>query len=360
MSGPAWVDFHSVQGILLLRLMSRCNERCVFCMVEDEIEGSADVDFRAAVEAIAAQPEGTIIEFFGGEPTIYPHFLELVTEARARGFYCSIASNARIFHSRDFTRKMAATGREHLYVRTSLYGDEAGMHDALTRARMSFDQTAKGVQNLLDESILTQVNIVIMKENYRNLAGMVDLVHSWNVPRIKFGNLMGISTCMAQAVSLAAVKPHLEAAIAQAEALGLRVTVEKTPLCCAGGRIDLLSTEREAFGGARSFDDDGACGTCLVRRWCDGLDPDYARAFGYGDLVPLSQVPANGLIDGARPLPEPELLRTYCVTIPDEEAVTADLGDRLAQVLTKIRARHGRFAIFPRRFVHGSAQAQRV
>lgn len=349
-----WVDFHSVEGILLLRLMSRCNERCVFCMVEEEIAKSDDVPYASAVAAIDRQPPGTIIEFFGGEPTIYPRFLELLIEARRRGHDCSIASNCRIFHSKKFTRAVAETGARHLYVRTSLYGPSAGLHDRLTATPRSFAQTRQGVLNLVAEDILTQVNIVIMAENVDLLTEMVDAVLEWGSPRIKFGNLISLSTCMPQAVRLATVRPRLEAAIAYAEARGLTVTVEKTPICCAGGRIDLLSTEREAFGGARVFDDDGACGRCLVRRWCDGLDPDYARLFGYDDLTPLTAVPAAGLADAGADLPEPELLKTYCVVVPDDE-VPREMADKLMGMLPVVRAKHGRFAIFPRQYVRENA-----
>lgn len=359
MSGSKWVDFHRVEGILLLRLMSRCNERCVFCMVEDEIEQSDDVSFEAAIKAIHEQPPGTIIEFFGGEPTIYPKFLELVQVARSLGFDCAIATNARVFHSKSFTAKFAATGTEHLYVRTSLYGDTVELHDALTRTPNSYAQTVKGIGNLLRENILTQVNIVIMKENYKQLSNMVKLVRDWGVPKIKFGNLISLATCMPHAVRLTEVKPYLEAAIDESESYGLSVTVEKTPLCCAGGRIDLLSTEREAFGGRRTFDEDGACANCLVGRWCDGLDPDYAHAFGFDDLQTITQVPRKGLYDARRDLPDPELLKSYCVVIENED-VSPDVADKLAAVLPKVQAQHGRFAIFPESLTTGDAHLQRA
>lgn len=356
---PTRRAFHSVEGILLLRLMSRCNERCVFCMVEDEIAESDDIPFEDALEAIRLQPPGTVIEFFGGEPTIYPRFLHLLTEARRLGFDCAIATNARIFHSKVFTAKVAALGRDRLYVRTSLHGADAATHDALTRTRNSFVQTAAGVVNLVAEGIPSQVNIVITRDNHRQLLDMVDLVHGWGVPRIKFGNLIALSTCRDQGVRLSAVRPLLEAAIERAEMLGLAVTVEKTPICCAGGRIDLLSTERDAFGGRRLLDTGGTCANCLVARWCDGVDPDYAALYGFDDLTTIDKVPRSGLIDAATdPLPEPQLLRTYCVLVDGRAPL--DLAERLTAILPKVRAQHGRFAVFPEDRTISGAQAQRV
>ena len=133
-----WVGFHEVPGILLVRLMSRCNERCVFCMVADEIEQSADLDYLAAADRITSQPAGTQIEFFGGEPTIYPRFLDLLTVARQHGYYCSVATNMRIFHSEAFTRRVASLDASQIYMRTSIYGDSVELHDRYTATRGSY------------------------------------------------------------------------------------------------------------------------------------------------------------------------------------------------------------------------------
>src|SRR5687767_10248492 len=119
--GKKWTNFYEIPGILLIRLMSRCNEKCVFCMVETEISETDDVEYSEAEAMIVKQPPGTIIEFFGGEPTIYPHFMRLLQLARGRGYHCSIATNARIFHSSKFTRRVSELGVDNIYIRTSLY-----------------------------------------------------------------------------------------------------------------------------------------------------------------------------------------------------------------------------------------------
>ncbi len=350
-----WVHFHEVPGILLLRLMSRCNERCLFCMVEDEIHGSDDVPFVEAIARIDSQPKETIIEFFGGEPTIYPRFLDLLQHARKRGYACSIASNCRIFHSHRFTRHVAELGAEQIYVRTSLHGPTPELHDYYTAAKGSFNQTIQGIRNIVGEGILCQVNVVIMRENVARLDEMVRVVHATGAPRIKFGNLISLATCSAHGVPLSIVRPNLIAAIDLAETLGLSVTVEKTPVCVMGGRLDLTSTERDVFGGNRIFDDDGACGACIVRKWCDGLDPDYPALFGFDGIERLDAVPTDG-VRSTQTLEAPELLKTYCIgianAIPNEEECEA-----IGRVLPEIERQHARLAIFPRYFLRGKNQA---
>lgn len=340
----------SMPGLLILRLMSRCNNRCVFCMVDEEIHASDDVAFETAAAAIERQPAGTKIEFFGGEPTIYPHFLELLTLARRKGHPCSLATHGRTFCSPRFTARVAELGVDQIYVRTSLYGDTAELHDSYTQVKRSFEQTVRGITNVVAAGFRSQVNIVIMARNFTRLEAMTRAVHAWGVPRVKFSNLVDLDHCPGEAVSLADVAPHLTAAIELAEQLGLAVTVEKTPICAAGGRIDLMSTERIIGQWSRSFADDGPCGGCLVRRWCEGVDPAYQAHFGAAGLRPLETVPGKAVPDGADRERSPEFLRLHCVRVPDGPLDEATLR-RLADLAAQVEVRLGMLAVFPDRFL---------
>jgi molybdenum cofactor biosynthesis enzyme MoaA len=347
---PLGTAFLEVPGLLMLRLMSRCNEKCVFCMVEEEIQKSDDVNYNEAVNRIMAQPEGTRIEFFGGEPTIYPRFMDLLRLARQRGHSCSIATNCRVFHSEKFTRAVAELDPAQIYVRTSLYGDTAELHDYYTATPGSYAQTIKGLKNLVAMGFRCQANVVIMEKNVDHLAEITRLVHSLGLPRIKYGNLVEIRSCRAHSVRLSQVRPRLQEAVAIAEQLKLTVTVEKTPVCVAGGRVDLISAERDLGNWERAFDDEGQCGGCLVRRWCEGLDPDYVALYGYEGINRLTHVPQLVLKGSAQDSGEPEYLKTHCVQIEDEEP-DAQTVEALYGLLQEVESRHGRLAVFPRRYI---------
>jgi molybdenum cofactor biosynthesis enzyme MoaA len=340
----------ALPGLLVLRLMSRCNNRCVFCMVEEEIDTSEDVPYEQAAAAIERQPTGTKIEFFGGEPTIHPRFLDLLALARDRGHPCSIATHGRTFVSRRFTDRVARLGVDEIYVRTSLYGDDAALHDSYTQVDRSFEQTVGGICNVVAAGFRCQVNVVIMARNHTRLVEMTRAVKSWGVPRIKFSNLVDLDHCPAEAVSLAEVKPHLIEAIELAEHLGLTVTVEKTPICATGGRIDLMSTERLIGQWDRSFLDDGPCGGCLVRRWCEGVDPAYPARFGAAGLGRVETIPGHAVPDGLDHGRTPEFLRLHCVRVPDGPLDDAAM-EHVAGLAAEVERRLGMLAVFPARFL---------
>ncbi len=346
---PVEATFIELPGLLILRLMSRCNNRCIFCMVDEEIHTSTDVPFEVAAAAIERQPVPTKIEFFGGEPTIYPRFLELLALARGRGQRCSVATHGRTFASDQFTARVAALGTDDIYIRTSLYGHEAELHDSYTLVPRSFEQTIRGARNIASAGFPCQVNIVIMARNVDRLLEMTRLVHACGVPRIKFSNLIDVGFCEREAVPLNVVSPRLTEAIDLAEFLGMRVTVEKTPVCVAGGRLDLISTERLVGAWNRAHDDAGACGQCLVRRWCDGLDPGYVTRFGHAGIRSIDALPPEAVRHALGDHIEPEFLKVHCVRLPDE--ATERSATEILALAEQVETHFGMLAVIPERFV---------
>jgi pyruvate-formate lyase-activating enzyme len=343
-------SFVQLPGLAILRLMSRCNQKCAFCMVAEEIASADEVPYDEAARYILAQPAGTRIEFFGGEPTLHPRFFELLALAHDRGHWCSVATNGRIFSSEKVVRRLAALDMERIYIRSSLYGDSAALHDYYTGCPGSFDQTIRGIGNLVAAGALCQINILILSRNAHRLARTTELVFRHGVPRIKFGNLIGVASCREHAVPLSVVRPHLRQAVVLAERLGLTVTIEKTPVCVASGRIDLMSTERLIGRWPRTYDDEGQCARCLVRRWCEGLDPGYVEAFGYDGLQRMADVPRLAIKGTALASPRPEFLKHICVEVRDGELDRGTLA-ALYRLDLEVRGQLGQLVAFPRRFV---------
>lgn len=342
--------FVEVPKILMIRLMSKCNNRCIFCMAHEEIRSAEAIDFQEAVGRILAQPAGKKIDFFGGEPTIYARFLDLLRLARENGYECSIATNGRVFASQKFTARVAELDPRMIYIRTSLYGDTPELHDYYTGCRNSYRQTVTGIRNIVQAGFRSQVNIVIMAENVGRLPAMTELVAGWGVPRIKFGNLIEVGPCQEHAVRFSQVQPHLITAITLAERLGLTVTVEKTPICVADGRIDLMSTERQFGQWERCHDDHGECRGCLVRRWCEGLDPEYVALFGYQGIKRLADISRQVLKGSIQDSREPEFLKIHCVGMN-----SADFDDwairAIEDLRVKVEDKLGWLAVFPGRYL---------
>jgi MoaA/NifB/PqqE/SkfB family radical SAM enzyme len=274
-------------NLLILLLFNRCNNRCRFCMVNDHIGTGAELPLQEGQRLITEEPATTRVEFFGGEPTLYPHFISLLSLARQLGHSCSIATNGRAFASVQYTRRIASLGASQIYVRTSLYGPTARIHDYFTRSSRSFDQTIHAIENLAKHSFPTQVNIVLMRMNFQFMEDMVNLVAESGTSRIKFSMLTDSKRNLDHVVSISELRPSLRAAIELAIRKGLSVTIEKAPMCIAPEFVSHFACERKIVPTDRVFDHSGACARCIAAPWCPGLDPGYMEVFGGAELIPL-------------------------------------------------------------------------
>ncbi|MFH1531180.1 MAG: radical SAM protein [Pseudomonadota bacterium] len=129
---------------------SFCNNNCLFCM-EDDRRGRASrvgsitpAVVRRILEANVFREE---VVFVSGEPTLNPHFLEYVRQAKVLGYRSvGVISNGRRFAYEPFTKGAVLRGLNHVII--SLHGGNARIHDALVRAPGAFDQARDGILHL--------------------------------------------------------------------------------------------------------------------------------------------------------------------------------------------------------------------
>jgi radical SAM protein with 4Fe4S-binding SPASM domain len=113
----------------------------------------------------------------GGEPLVYPHFRELVTEARRRRLTVHLQTNGTLLH--QVAEFLVQAGV--MAVSISLDGPPA-VHDAIRGVKGTFNRVAKGVEALLAArknlgrpNPIVSFNCTISKSNLDYLADMAPL-----------------------------------------------------------------------------------------------------------------------------------------------------------------------------------------
>jgi His-Xaa-Ser system radical SAM maturase HxsC len=126
-----------------------------------------------------------ILGLTGGEPTIRDIFFKILEYAKKKDpeMNVFVVSNGRMFYYREFAEKTASVGLKNLKVGIALYGHTKGLHDAITRIPGSFEQTIKGIQNLIGLNVPVELRIIVSKINYKCLKEMADYIA---------GNLKGV------------------------------------------------------------------------------------------------------------------------------------------------------------------------
>lgn len=278
----------------VIRLMSRCDCACRFCLVWDEIKASKDLPLADVKQAIDQLDASEPIDFFGGEPTLYPHFLELASYARGRGHTITLASHCMRAADGDYARAMVDTGFSE--IRTSLYGPNAEIHEYITRHPASFSKTLAGIENLRSLGQAVTTTFVITSLSVPHLAEMTRVVASRGCKSIKFGLLIQTDKNRNLTPKLPDVKAALAEATIACEQLGIQYAFAKMPFCLAPDHVNRFVCEGE-YEGAPGVARIPGCERCSLASWCYGVEDEYLVEGSVEALAPFSSIPDNCVSD---------------------------------------------------------------
>lgn len=102
-----------------------------------------------------------------------------------------LLTNGRAFADKEYARRLAACGTDHILLGIPLHSDYAGDHDAITQVKGSFDETLLGLYNLARYGFGIELRVVITRMNYRRLPNLPNFVYR-NLPFVEFVSLMGL------------------------------------------------------------------------------------------------------------------------------------------------------------------------
>lgn len=270
-----------------LRLLSACNNACVFCAQRGGGLLSRSLD-EALASLRALRAEGfDELTFTGGEPTLHDELLGLVRAARGEGFSAvGIQTNGRRLREGGFAADLASAGLTDAHL--SLHGLGAALHDHHTGVAGSFAEASAGLVALRVAGVSVVVNTVLTRSNGRSLGELGAWLSSrgvaaWcvSVPRSAGALRERFDPVFPR---LGVLLPHALHALATARREGVAVFVRGAPSCLLGPFASRsLSEPPRAYDPSR-------CEGCHARGGCSGLDAMYLTRFR-GDEVSPARAP---------------------------------------------------------------------
>lgn len=258
-------------------------------MVDEEIRTSEDAPLQALKDRLNQLPEGTAVDLFGGEPTLYPHFFELLEHCSQGGLTIHIASNGKRFSDRQFAEAVARFAPAS--VRTSLYGEDGPTHDSLTRTKGSFEATLQGIVNLVDLGIPVNVNYVIFHCNVGEILASATHLYRLGVCGFKYSLPVKSVRFLHLLADLDTIRAHLRPALDYLDGLGQEFLIEKAPFCLAPQHAGWYFMESDAgmVGALEELYGKGeVCSDCVLEAYCHGIETGYLQRFGEVGVVPLT------------------------------------------------------------------------
>ena len=301
-----------------LTINTACNHRCLFCDHNDGDDLTIAEVKRIIEDLRRKNPDEKMLVITGGEPTLSPVLVEAVRHAKKLGFdEMMMTTNGRRLADTGFCDRLKKAGLGRLNF--SLHATRARTFDAITRTKGGFPKVLRGLENAASR-FETHVNMVINRQNYRDVLDMVRLLSSIQertkstlrlMPSIvviegdsrnEFISWADIS------IENSKIAPYLAEAARYDRAQPRRIIVDQfgglcfMPLCACREHPELLSyaprgrfTESIAYlqgdcaagsNGARRIKA-ARCRSCRLDPVCTGVAPGYAALYGLSELVPL-------------------------------------------------------------------------
>lgn len=299
-----------------------CNNNCRFCMEQNVRSDPSKSTNEVKKDIIGARKRGsTYLEMIGGEITIREDFLELVNFAHNLDFETvMIATNGRMFAYPEYAYKAIKAGLNSIVF--SIHGHNAELHDDLTRAKDSFKQLHKGIENIkkaaqkLGKDIHLGSNTTIVKPNFRSLPKIGSHIKSLGIRNSEFifvdcneGGAYNNFEELVPKISQAA--PYIKKCLDLVDVTqpGVNWDVRYVPLCYFLDNLNQISelkeikifkTEQLGRDSVRSGYDyqqkrqsisrikPATCKECDLFDLCEGLWKEYYKNYGGDEVDPIS------------------------------------------------------------------------
>jgi MoaA/NifB/PqqE/SkfB family radical SAM enzyme len=299
------------ERMLSIHLTDRCNNRCLFCVV-DSPSILKDLVSRERVIAFLQDNAGrgyAGVNLHGGEATTRRDFLEILAAIRDLGYPTVILqTNARKLSRADFAQRCLDLGVQKFVV--SVHGSASAVHDAITQVPNSLRHAVHGIRNVKALGAHVRTNSVVSEMNYTDLPQIADLVVSLGVDHINISALHTQGTALKNFHDVTPryrlAEPYVREAVRRIEASGTTLTLEGFPFCTiAGSEGHVIDWDRRKFKMLfrnevlEDYEDymDHAmrvhgpvCEPCPLRGPCGGVYKEYIQAFGWDEFGP----PAGG------------------------------------------------------------------
>ena len=172
--------------ILQFGITSKCNLRCTHCY--DDTEEHVHMPLNQCITVLdkffafcQQWRRVPILWLTGGEPTIHPHFWEVLDYIKEKidshpdmkpHHHVAVLSNGKTLNS-DFIQKLEEFPLR-IFVQVSVDGASAETHDAI-RGKGSFDKAVDALKLMQPTKVVTHMHFVVHKKNYEDGFCMTDL-----------------------------------------------------------------------------------------------------------------------------------------------------------------------------------------
>lgn len=293
-----------------LILTYNCKNYCIFCKPTKKkfTNDFQKVKTDAIIQINNLKKRGfTKLEISGHDPIEYPEIVKLVKYVKKKGFKnVTLTTHGRNLSDVSLVKGLKDAGIDRLQI--PLYGSNEKIHDSITRAKGSFKETLKGIENIKKyiPNATLRIHTLIMKQNYKDMLDILLLASKYTkrftltLPCIAFKE-MGKKYF----ISFDKMRPYLRALIHISDKKGMDTIFRDVPFCIFGlYRKYMLNKEdcpetadnytrppeartKSNIASYRVKTKLKVCSRCKLNKLCDGVYKNYLEFVNLDNFKPL-------------------------------------------------------------------------
>lgn len=277
---------------------NKCNSACVMC--PQPSSGSfhefGPLEMTRIIGLIDKSTK--YLGISGGEPTlIKDRLVEMLSLCADHlpSTKIGILTNGRMLSYLSYVDHINSVGNRDIIFCIPLHSYQADDHDKITRVTGSFQQTTRGINNLLNKKAKIEIRVVIQKANYNDLPRVARYITEdfAGVNRVVFLG-MEVSGQAAKNVdrvwvNLEEIRPFLEEAIIILLSSKIGVAIYNVPLCKISGPFRTLCADSISDYKVRYLPE---CDSCGMKIRCGGIFAASIRLYKAEGVSPIN-VPAG-------------------------------------------------------------------
>ena len=179
-----------------------CNLRCKHCYQRADRPLPNELSLEEKLKVIDQLDKAGVpsLALSGGEPTLHPDFLRIVSEASSRGIYMSVATNGWRFADEKFAIKAKKAGLR--YVEVSVDSADPKKHDKFRGVKGAWAHAVKGLKNAVKLKFSTAMATTLTRLNVDEVDDIIELAEDIGVGRLIFFNFVPVGRGLENAEEL--------------------------------------------------------------------------------------------------------------------------------------------------------------
>lgn len=162
-----------------------CNNHCTWCYAKNTLDSKNIMgidETKLMVDALAERNVKNII-LIGGEPTIYPHLVELVEYIHKKGLRVSMATNGRRFADLEFAGKVLSAGIDGIDISLKGISEKEYFFNTLS---YGLEEMIKGYNNLKSLHFNPSMSYVLVNDDEEYFDKLISFIEENNISPFSF------------------------------------------------------------------------------------------------------------------------------------------------------------------------------